>query len=164
MTIFYRIIDVCYTIILGTILGASFALGAFVAPTIFNSEVILSGKLLSHYQEGLVMTEIFIRYCYLLNITVGVILVWEGIRFFVFKKKDYLQFLSASVVAITGLLFTSYYTPEIIQAQNGGPSATATETFQSLHQSSVTDFSFLLVSLVVMLAMVSFHKGSGPKE
>lgn len=135
-----------------------------MAPSIFNSEVILSGELLSHYQEGLLMTDIIKRYCYLLNITVGIVLVREGVRLFVFKKKVYLQFLSACVVTVTGLLFTCYFTPEIIQAQSGGPSVTATETFQSLHQASVTDFSFLLVGLAVMMAKVSFHKEYGPQE
>ena len=62
MTILFRVINVFYTVLLGTTLGASFALGAFVAPTLFNSETILHGELLSHYQEGLLMTEIFIPF------------------------------------------------------------------------------------------------------
>ncbi|MCB2180636.1 MAG: DUF4149 domain-containing protein [Desulfobulbaceae bacterium] len=164
MLVFHRIINVCYTLLLGTTIGASFALGAFVAPSIFNSGIILGAELLDHYQEGLIMTEIFKRYCTLLNITVGSILVWECMKFFVFKKRDYFLVLSACVVTVTGLLFTSYFTPKIIEAQGGGPAATATEIFQTLHQASVTDFSFLLVALAVMLAKVSFNKESGHEE
>lgn len=155
-----RLITVLYILLLGTTLGASFALGAFVAPVLFNSQRYIGGELLTHFQEGLLMTEIFKKYCFLLELTVVAVVAWEGVRCLLLKQRALMRLLAAAVISGSGLLFSRYFTPAVIKAQTGGPAATASEAFQAMHQASVTDFSFLLVALVALLTLTSWSQSS----
>ncbi len=156
-----KIVDVFYIILLGTALGSTFALAAFVAPAIFHSDIALGREILSHFQEGLVMTAVFKKYCALLNVIVIAILVKEGVELAIYKKKDYFRVGTALVVTISSLLFTSYFTPKIIEAQAEGQRViTQSGLFEPMHRASVFDFSVILVSLAVLLAKVSLQTGS----
>ncbi|MFP3983318.1 MAG: DUF4149 domain-containing protein [Desulfurivibrionaceae bacterium] len=146
-----KLVSIFYNLVLGIALGSSFALAAFVAPVIFNTDIALGQDILGRFQEGLIMTAVFKKYSILLNITVVVILLVEVIKFAVYKKRDYLQLGIALVVLVTSLLFTGYFAPAIIQAQTSGSGITQTESFQALHRASVLDFSFILVSLFVLM-------------
>lgn len=154
-----KLVNIFYNLVLGITLGSSFALAAFVAPVIFNTDIALGRDILSRFQEGLIMTAVFKKYSILLNITVIVILLIEGIQIAVYKKRDYLQLGIAFVVLVTSLLFTGYFTPAIIQAQVSGPGIIQSEAFQAMHQASVLDFSFILVSLFVLMIKVSCSEG-----
>lgn len=154
-----RLVNIFYNLILGIALGSSFALAAFVTPVIFNSDLFLGKQILTRFQEGLIMTEVFKKYSILLNITVVVILLIEGIQIAVYKKRDYLQLGIAFVVLVSSLLFTGYFTPAIIHAQASGPGIIKSEAFQALHQASVIDFSFILVSLFVLMIKASCSEG-----
>lgn len=151
----HKIIDIFYNLLLGLTLGSSFALAAFVAPAIFNSSLALGGEILSPFQEGLIMTAIFKKYSTLLIITAIVILIKEVTELAVYRNRDYFQLGIALVAVVSTLLFAAYFTPEIIEAQAGGPELTGSKTFQAIHQASVLDFSFILVSLAVLMAKVS---------
>lgn len=154
-----KLVSIFYNLILGIALGSSFALAAFVAPVIFNSDLALSQQILTRFQEGLIMTAVFKKYSVLLNITVIVILLMEGLQIAVYKKRDYLQLGIAFVVLVSSLLFTVYFTPAIIQAQASGPGITQSEAFQAMHQASVLDFSFILVSLFLLMIKASCSEG-----
>ncbi|MFO7761048.1 MAG: DUF4149 domain-containing protein [Thermodesulfobacteriota bacterium] len=151
-----KLVSTVYNLILGVALGSTFALAAFVAPVIFNSDLALGRNILSRFQEGLVMIEIFKRYCNLLNLTVVIVLLMEGIKFTVYRNRDYLRLGAAIVVLVSSALFTFYFTPEIIQAQANSPDVKSSEVFQTLHRASVIDFSFIMVSLAVLMVKMSF--------
>jgi len=70
-----------YLILLGATLGAALCAGAFSAPVIFHADDLLGGGVLSHYQEGLVMTQIFLKLGWLVNLACAVILFVEGYHF-----------------------------------------------------------------------------------
>lgn len=153
----YRIVQTAYIILLGVALGTTFALGAFVAPTIFRSELFLGSEMLNHFQEGLLMTEVFRKYAVLMNITAAAVVLKEGYELAVCRRKDYPVLIGALVVVVSSLLFTLYYTPEIIAAQALGPAGTETAAFKATHQASVVDFKILLAGLVLMLAGLLRH-------
>ncbi len=56
-----------YLMILGLSVGAIIYAGAVVAPVIFHSEIWLSSEVLSHFQEGLIMTQNFIGLRYFIS-------------------------------------------------------------------------------------------------
>ena len=152
-----RIVQTAYIVLLATALGVTAALGAMVAPTIFRSELYLGAELLTHFQEGLLMTEIFRKYAVLMNTTAAAVVLREGYEFAVRRNRDYPVQLGAVAVVASALLFTLYYTPQIIAAQALGPEATRTAAFQATHQASVVDFKILLAGLVLMLAGLLRH-------
>jgi len=59
---------ISYLLILGIILGATIYAGAVVAPVTFHSKQWLSSEILSRFQEGLIMTQNFVRLGYFLVI------------------------------------------------------------------------------------------------
>ncbi len=143
-----KIIEISYLLLIALTIGATFTLGILVAPVIFNmSDLIISN--VSKFENGQIMSEIFNRYNYLLNLSAFFITIVE-IREYLRFNRDKIVLLSAFFSVTTALLFTLYYTPFIIQAQQIGVSATETSAFEGMHKGSVIDFKILLISITVL--------------
>lgn len=153
MKIFTSCITSLYLLCLGTIIGGIIACGALVAPVIFNASQYLAAieiadpSGITRYASGILMTEIFARFNYLLNAMAIFILVYELLAFNISSKKS-LFLLGIGIFSVVLIfLFTMYYTPAIIAAQVDGAAATATDEFGSLHTQSEMIFQILLISL-----------------
>jgi hypothetical protein len=136
-----------FIVILGMTLGAGLLAGVVVAPTIFKSEVLLGTELLTRFQEGLLMTQVFERLAYLVNFLVVLAVLYEVIRFKAFENTRW-SLLFTFLVASSGLLFTSYYIPQILEMQLLGESMTLSEKFQNIHKAS--EWNFKLFSLATL--------------
>lgn len=143
-------IDIFYIALLGITLGAVLTLGAFVAPTIFKSEMYIGKEILTHYQEGLLMTTIFLKTNNLLNFTAIVILLREGYSYKLFQR-DKIVLASALTAVFAIFMFTLVYTPDIVAYQAAGEEMTKSEIFDNIHKGSEIDFGLLAVSLLVLL-------------
>lgn len=144
-----RWIDIFYVILLGVTLGAVLTLGAFVASTIFRSEVYIGKEILTHYQEGLLMTSIFLKTNYLLNFTAIVIILREGYSYKLFQRdKMIIAFGATAIFAI--FMFTLYYTPNIVAYQAAGAEMTKSEIFDNIHKGSEIDFALIAISIFVL--------------
>lgn len=150
MKIFTSCITSLYLLCLGTIIGGIIACGALSAPVIFNASQYLATLEITditRYASGILMTEIFVRFNYLLNAMAIFILVYELLAFNISSKKS-LFLLGIGIFSVVLIfLFTMYYTPAIIAAQVDGAAATATDEFGSLHTQSEMIFQILLISL-----------------
>ena len=142
-------IEIAYLLLLGATLGAVLVLGIFVASTIFNSEALLSVALLDHYNEGVIMAEIFRRFTYWGYVTLVAIVLFELYEYKQFRR-DNMAMGSAFIAASTLLLFNAVYTPKILALQKEGPEATVTEAFENLHVASEIDFKILAAALIVL--------------
>lgn len=141
-----------YIISLGAVLGAGLYAGIVVAPTIFHSELYLGGEIISNFQEGLIMTVNFEKLGYAVNFIIFFILFYEATKWKNFEN-DRWTLLSAFIVVATGLLFTSYYIPDIIEMQIGGEVMTQSEAFLNTHKGSEINFkifSFALLALLIL--------------
>ena len=87
----FRIATISYIIILGVLLGAGLFAGIVVAPTTFHTELWLGGEVLSHYQEGLIMTQNFLKLSYLVIFGVIVIFLYEGYKYKKFERDRLLK-------------------------------------------------------------------------
>ncbi len=148
----FKVMTIIYIIMLGAILGASIYAGAVVAPTIFHSELFLGGEIISNFQEGLIMTVNFEKLGFVINFMVFFVLFYEATKWKNFEL-DRWTLISAFVVVATGLLFTSYYIPDIIEMQLGGEVMTKSDAFINTHIGSEINFkifSFALLSLLVL--------------
>lgn len=142
------VIDVTYLLLVGMSAGAVVILGVFVAAVVFHSELYLSVPLLSRFEEGKIMGEIFRRFSYWGYFMAAVITLYEVSRYKVMQI-DKIAILSALGSVGTLLLFSAVYTPKILEYQARGEIA-MDETFETLHKASEIDFKILLMMLLIL--------------
>lgn len=147
-------IDVLYLLLVGMSAGAVLVLGVFVAAVIFHSELFLTVPLLSRYEEGKIMGEIFRRFSYWGYVMAAVITVYEISRYKVMQI-DKIAILSALGSVSTLLLFSAVYMPKILEHQAKGESA-IDESFEVLHKASEIDFKILLLMLLTLFVRRSY--------
>lgn len=149
---YFRLFTMIFIIVLGMTLGAGLLAGVVVAPTIFNSETVLGSALLSRFQEGLLMTQVFERLAYLVNFLVIIAILYEVIKFKAFETTRWTM-LFTFLVAASGLLFTSYYIPQILEMQALGEVATMGDTFENVHKGSELNFKLFAFSTLGLLIL-----------
>lgn len=145
------VVDVTYLLLVGMTAGAVAVLGIFVAAVVFHSELFLSVPLLSRYEEGKIMGEIFRRFSYWGYIMATVITVYELSRYKVMQI-DKIAILSALGSVGTLLLFSAVYTPKILEYQQTGEEVMMQNNFEALHKASELDFKILLLMLLVLFS------------
>ena len=148
----FKIVTIAYIITLGVVLGAGLYAGIVVAPTLFNSELLLGSELLSNYQEGILMTQNFLKLAYMVNFMVFFVLVYEAIKWKSFES-DKFTLIATFLVVATGLLFTSYYVPDILKMQLAGEAMTQSEAFKNTHIGSEIDFKIFTFATLALLIL-----------
>ena len=148
----FRIFTIIFIITLGTVLGAGLLAGIVVAPTIFHSELFLGSELLSHFQEGLLMTHVFEKLSYAVNLLVVVVILYEVIKYKAFES-DRWSLMTTFLVAGTGLMFTSYYMPDILEMQSVGELMTQSDAFINTHKGSEINFKIFSLSTLALLIL-----------
>ncbi|HHD81015.1 MAG TPA: DUF4149 domain-containing protein [Campylobacterales bacterium] len=148
----FRVMTMAYIVTLGAILGASVYAGAVVAPTTFHSELLLGKELLSNFQEGLIMTVNFQKLGYAVNFMVFFVLIYEAIKWKNFES-DRWTLMASFLVISSGLLFSSFYIPDIIDMQLQGELITASEKFKNVHFASELDFKLFSFSTLALLIL-----------
>lgn len=148
----FRGLTIAYIIGLGAILGASIYAGAVVAPNTFHSEIFLGSEILSKYQEGLIMTNNFQKLGYFVNFMVFFVLFYEAIKWKNFES-DRWSLISAFLFISSGLLFSSFYIPSIVEMQQRGEGVTNSKIFENMHFASELDFKIFTVATLVLLIL-----------
>ena len=141
--------ETAYLLLIAATFGAVMVLGIFVAATIFNSELLFALAPLDHYGEGVIMGEIFRKFAYWCNAAALAIVLFELYEYKMLRR-DGIATGAAFTSVVTLLLFSSVYTPKILEMQQEGPEATLSEAFASLHFASEIDFKILAAALVVL--------------
>ena len=144
-----RVIDASYLILLGASIGGILTLGIIMTSTIFNSADYI-GPLLSHYQEGQIMSGGFDKFSYFLSFMFFVIMFYEMYSYKILQR-DATVMISSFVSLCTIGLFVGVYTPRILEMQKLGQEATASKEFESLHLGSELDFKILVLALLILL-------------
>ena len=146
----FRIATMAYLILLGATLGAGLYAGIVVAPVTFHTELWLGDAALSHYQEGLIMTQNFVRLSYLTDFTLLAIFLYEGYKYKKFERDTITQ-VATFIVLATGLLFAHYYLPDILAMQMGGEELTKSAAFANTHKGSEINFKIFSLALLVLI-------------
>ncbi|MDQ7067669.1 MAG: DUF4149 domain-containing protein, partial [Sulfurimonas sp.] len=96
-------IDFSYFIILAASLGGIIVLGAVVAPVVFHTDKIVSEILISNYNAGIIMGEIFHRFSYWIYFLAVFVMLYEAVSY---KGgfRDSITFASAGIVIGTSLM------------------------------------------------------------
>ncbi|MDF1877165.1 DUF4149 domain-containing protein [Sulfurimonas sp. SAG-AH-194-L11] len=142
-------LDFTYLIFLAASFGGIIVLGAFVAPVVFHTDKIVSEILIDNYNAGIIMGEIFHRFSYWIYALAIFVTLYEAVSY---KSgfRDSITFGAAVMLIGTSLMFSSVYSPKILEMQAMGASATQSDTFNNIHIASEIDFKVLAVALIVL--------------
>lgn len=139
-------IMVIYLVMLGIAIGVEIAAGAFIAPVIFFPQKYLGDGVLTHFQSGILMTQVFLKMNFVIGVVALFSIIYEVQVFMMRKNYDLLSFLlSIAIVVATGL-FLFYYTPFIVHAQQLGSAETTTDLFAKMHKQSEWVMKALMVA------------------
>ncbi|MDR0579057.1 MAG: DUF4149 domain-containing protein [Campylobacteraceae bacterium] len=141
-----------YLLFIGICIGAEIAVGALVASVIFFPGAYLGDGVLSHFQSGILMTQIFLRFNILLIVCTFFIAVYEVYSYFI-KNHDFISVVILFVVLAGVLAFVLYFTPYILEAQKMGAQATSTKEFKDIHS-----FSELVIKIVLIGQIALFFR------
>jgi len=150
MNKYFRMTTIAYLVLLGATLGAGLFAGNDAAPVIFHTEIWLGSEVLSHYQEGLIMTQNFVRLSYLVNFTLLAVALYEGYKYKKFERDTITQ-VATFFVFTTGLLFSQYYIPDILTMQLAGEEMTKSVAFINTHKGSEINFKIFSLALLVLM-------------
>ena len=148
----FKIMTMAYIILLGALLGASIYAGAVVAPTIFHSETFFGGEIISNFQEGLLMTSNFEKLGVVVTVMVFFALFYEATKWKSFES-DRWTLLALFFFVSSGLLFSGFYIPDIVEMQLQGEAVTASEKFKNVHLASEFDFKLFSFSTLALLVL-----------
>ncbi len=151
-----KYLTIIYIMILSMTLGAGLYAGAVVAPVTFHSELYLGSEILSRFQEGLIMTENFIRLGYLVTFTVLIVALYEGYKYKMFDREA-ITTIPAFLVISSGILYVYYYIPQILEFQKEGESVTESKLFENTHFASELDFKLFTIALFVLLVRTLYR-------
>lgn len=142
-----RSVVVSYFLILGIMIGVEFSAGALMAPVIFYPTQFLGEGVLTHFQSGILMTQIFLRFNMILFFSI--ILLWL-FEFYMYRKinKDKLSLFLLFLVSALALVFIHYLTPYIVEAQALGEEATKTAKFAKIHSLSELTMKALMMAQI----------------
>lgn len=150
MSPLFRNITMIYLIFLAALLGASLYAGIVVAPVTFGTEGILGSEILSRFQEGMIMTQNFVKLSYVVTLGVVVAFLYESYKY---KKgeRDIWTFVALFLVVTSGLMFSYYYLPDIILMQEAGEAMTQSDIFAKVHKASEINFKIFAFGLLLLL-------------
>lgn len=144
-----------YLFLLVLLVGLEFAAGAFVAPVIFYPQKLIGDGVLSHFQSGLMMSEIFVRLNKPLLVISVLSFLYEAINLSKNKNENFnlkfSTFMLSLLNAILAFAFIFYFTDYILEAQKLGPTATIeSQVFAKMHSASEWTMKILLVSQTIL--------------
>ena len=140
--------DLGYLLLVAATFGAVLVLGIIVASVVFHTENLLEVGL-SHFHEGVIMSEIFRRFSYFAYFMAFVIFAYEGYKFKMMQR-DNIAGVASAVSIFTLMMFAAVYVPKIVAMQAEGEAATQSEAFAALHSASEIDFKILALALMVL--------------
>ncbi|WQU13434.1 DUF4149 domain-containing protein [Helicobacter pylori] len=148
-----------YLLLLGILGGSLITLGVMVAPIVFKAPSILPEFNLTLFESGKLMSQIIVRFNYLLGAIGFVVLLYEIISFIYYKRSLVYLILSVAIGALC-LLFVFYYTPYILNAQKIGEVALQSAEFARSRAQSEWLFKELLVLVCALFFLRLFGKNS----
>lgn len=114
-------------------------IGIVVAPIIFFPSEIIGDGILSHLESGLLMTQVFVKFNYLLLFVSFFNIFYE---IFTNKLVSFRVILSFLIV-ILALIFVFYYTQNVLNMQELG--ITNSDEFNTNHKQSEILFKVMVV-------------------
>lgn len=148
-----------YLLLLGILGGSLITLGMMVAPIVFKAPSILPEFNLTLFESGKLMSQIIVRFNFLLGAIGFVVLLYEIISF-IYSKRSLVYLILGVAIGALCLLFVFYYTPYILNAQKVGEAAIQSAESARSHAQSEWLFKELLVLVCALFFLRLFGKNA----
>ncbi|MBH0267777.1 DUF4149 domain-containing protein [Helicobacter pylori] len=148
-----------YLLLLGILGGSLITLGMMVAPIVFKAPSILPEFNLTLFESGKLMSQIIVRFNFLLGAIGFVVLLYEIISF-IYSKRSLVYLILGVAIGALCLLFVFYYTPYILNAQKVGEAAIQSTEFARSHAQIEWLFKELLVLVCALFFLRLFGKNA----
>ncbi|MCQ2904445.1 DUF4149 domain-containing protein [Helicobacter pylori] len=148
-----------YLLLLGILGGSLITLGMMVAPIVFKAPSILPEFNLTLFESGKLMSQIIVRFNFLLGAIGFVVLLYEIISF-IYSKRSLVYLILGVAIGALCLLFVFYYTPYILNAQKVGEVALQSAEFARSRAQSEWLFKELLVLVCALFFLRLFGKNA----
>lgn len=141
-----------YLLLLAALIGIEVSIGAFVAPTIFYPQNIIGDGILTHFQSGQLMTNIFLKFNYVLIAVSVLAFVYElfSLRLNTKFALKFSSFMFSFINLALALSFVFYFTPYVLNAQALGEAGTATAEFFQMHKASEFVMKVMMVAQILL--------------
>ncbi|RAZ57210.1 DUF4149 domain-containing protein [Campylobacter hyointestinalis] len=143
-----------YLFLLALIIGVEISIGAFLAPVLFFPAKYIGEGVLSLFQSGQLMTQVFLKYNTLLIAVCLVSIIYELINLIKNKEDSFNFKFSAFMLSfiVLGLAssFAFYFTPYIVNAQSLGELATTTNDFARIHKASEIVMKIMIIAQTIL--------------
>ncbi|CUU69635.1 DUF4149 domain-containing protein [Campylobacter hyointestinalis] len=143
-----------YLFLLALIIGVEISIGAFLAPVLFFPAKYIGEGVLSIFQSGQLMTQVFLKYNMLLIAVSLVSIIYELINLIKNKEDSFNFKFSAFMLSfiVLGLAssFAFYFTPYIVNAQSLGELATTTNDFANVHKTSEIVMKIMIIAQTIL--------------
>lgn len=143
-----------YLFLLALIIGVEISIGAFLAPVLFFPAKYIGEGVLSIFQSGQLMTQVFLKYNTLLIAVCLVSIIYELINLIKNKEDSFNFKFSAFMLSfiVLGLAssFVFYFTPYIVNAQSLGELATTTNDFARIHKASEIVMKIMIIAQTIL--------------
>lgn len=130
--------------LLAGIIFVELFIGIVVAPIIFYPSAIIGDGILSHFQSGLLMTQVFVKFNYLLLFVSFFNIIYESISNKLFSLKPILSL----IILILALVFVFYYTANVLDIQALG--VTDSKDFNDNHKQSEMIFKVMVILQLIL--------------
>ncbi|WQS43275.1 DUF4149 domain-containing protein [Helicobacter pylori] len=148
-----------YLLLLGILGGSLITLRMMVAPIVFKAPSILPEFNLTLFESGKLMSQIIVRFNFLLGAIGFVVLLCEIISF-IYSKRSLVYLILGVAIGALCLLFVFYYTPYILNAQKVGEVAFQSAEFARSHAQIEWLFKELLVLVCALFFLRLFGKNA----
>lgn len=148
-----------YLLLLSILGGSLITLGVMVAPIVFKAPSILPEFNLTLFESGKLMSQIIVRFNFLLGAIGFVVLLYEIISF-IYSKRSLVYLILGVAIGALCLLFVFYYTPYILNAQKVGEVALQSAEFARSRAQSEWLFKELLVLVCALFFLRLFGKNA----
>lgn len=148
-----------YLFLLAALVGIEIALGAFVAPVIFYPAKFIGDGVLTHFQSGVMMTQIFLKYNYILLAVSAFTLAFD---LFKLRSNECVHVKISAVAlsfinAVLAAVFVFYFTDFILDAQAAGEAMTkGNAEFDAIHSASELVMKIMIVVQALLFFLRSF--------
>lgn len=151
-----------YLFLLAVLIGVELAIGLLLAPVVFYPGKIIGDGVLTHFQSGQLMTQVFLKYNYMLLFVCVFSLVFEAINLKTSKSfyKKISSFLLSVITLILALFFVFVFTDYILKAQNLGEIATQSAEFAKVHKGSEIVMKLMLLAQMILF-FIKFPRNLG---
>ncbi|AII14543.1 hypothetical membrane protein (DUF4149 domain) [Campylobacter iguaniorum] len=142
-----------YIFLLAMIVGMEISIGAFLAPVVFFPASIIGEGVLTHFQSGQLMTQVFLKFNNVLLVVSVVAIVYEGLNL---RNKDesfakkISSFMLALIALILALAFIFYFSAYVVEAQKLGAQATSSVEFAKMHKASELVMKIMMIAQAML--------------